>query len=151
MNFPGRGFVSLACTCTQAAIMLLFCADVSPCLGNSLMFATTVLSSIMGFYIVGPFACENMLNCVVVLNSYSGWALVAIGVLLENMMLVAVGSLIGCSSAILARVEFSAINCNIIKIIYGDRHVTPPIHGEFEKLMRHNETKGEATCRRECR
>ena len=50
----------------------------------------------------------DMLVCITVLNSYSGWALVVGGFLLDSPVLTVVGSLMGFSGAILTKIMCGA-------------------------------------------
>merc|ERR1712178_292722 len=138
LNLAGAG--------TQAAMLALFCTDVSAGLGNSLMLATTALSSVMGYHLVGSVGGGDMPCCVTVLNSYSGWALVAEGFLLDSPVLTVVGSLIGFSGAILTKIMCDAMNRDIFNVIFGGMQTAPPkklADGEGEEVKEHRETKSE--------
>merc|ERR1719223_528142 len=117
----------------QAAMLGLFRADVSYGVGSSLMLATTALSSVMGVHLVGSVGGGDMPCCVTVLNSYSGWALVAEGMLLDSPTLTVVGSLIGFSGAILTKIMCDAMNRDILNVIFGGmQQVAPTKKGEVE-------------------
>ena len=62
------------------------------------------LAMIMGGHLVCNVGGGDMPVCITVLNSYSGWALVAEGFLLDSPVLTVVGSLIGFSGAILTKI-----------------------------------------------
>merc|ERR1712066_949634 len=94
----------------------VFCASDSASLGNTLMYGTTALSSVMGLHLVGSVGGGDMPCCVTVLNSYSGWALVAEGFLLNSPTLTVVGSLIGFSGAILTKIMCDAMNRDIVNV-----------------------------------
>jgi NAD/NADP transhydrogenase beta subunit len=56
-----------------------------------------VVSSLLGAHLTASIGGADMPVVITVLNSYSGWALVAEGFLLQNPLLAQVGSLIGIS------------------------------------------------------
>merc|ERR1712190_713162 len=146
-NLPGKNMLNLAGAGAQAAMLALFCTDVSVGLGNSLMYATTALSSVMGVHLVGSVGGGDMPCCVTVLNSYSGWALVAEGMLLNSPTLTVVGSLIGFSGAILTKIMCDAMNRDIFNVIFGGMQQAPPkklAPGEVEEVKEHRETNSEA-------
>merc|ERR1719197_585904 len=130
----------------QLAMLGAFCGDVSFGVGMPLMYATTALSSVMGVHLVGSVGGGDMPCCVTVLNSYSGWALVAEGMLLGSPTLTVVGSLIGFSGAILTKIMCDAMNRDILNVIFGGMQVPPPkiSDGSVEEPKVHRETKSGA-------
>merc|ERR1719384_817191 len=107
------------------------------------LIATAALSNVMGYHLVGSVGGGDMPCCVTVLNSYSGWALVAEGFLLDSPMLTVVGSLIGFSGAILTKIMCDAMNRDILNVIFGGMQQAPPKKdGTMEKLE-HRETNSE--------
>merc|ERR1711953_240047 len=141
-----KNMLNLAGAGAQAAMLALFCTDVSVGLGNSLMFATTALSSVMGVHLVGSVGGGDMPCCVTVLNSYSGWALVAEGMLLNSPTLTVVGSLIGFSGAILTKIMCDAMNRDILNVIFGGMQQAAPVKkdGIEEAPKEHRETNPES-------
>merc|ERR1711971_966464 len=103
----------------------MFCTDISAGVGVPLMYATTALSSVMGVHLVGSVGGGDMPCCITVLNSYSGWALVAEGFLLNSPTLTTIGSLIGFSGAILTKIMCDAMNRDIVNVIFGGINVAP--------------------------
>merc|ERR1719197_2279669 len=110
----------------QLAMLGAFCGDVSFGTGSALMWATSALSSVMGVHLVGSVGGGDMPVCVTVLNSYSGLALVAEGFLLGSNVLTIVGSLIGCSGAILTKIMCDAMNRDIMNVIFGGMNTVAP-------------------------
>jgi NAD(P) transhydrogenase len=142
MNLPNKNMLNVGMAGGQAAMLALFCTDVSAGVGTSLMYATTALSSVMGVHLVGSVGGGDMPCCVTVLNSYSGWALVAEGMLLESPTLTVVGSLIGFSGAILTKIMCDAMNRDILNVIFGGMQQAPPkklADGEVEEVKEHRE------------
>merc|ERR1712137_513944 len=143
-NLPNKNMLNVGMAGTQAAMLGVFCASDSAGLGNALMYSTTALSSVMGVHLVGSVGGGDMPCCVTVLNSYSGWALVAEGMLLNSPTLTVVGSLIGFSGAILTKIMCDAMNRDIFNVIFGGMQQAPPKKdGTVEEVKEHRETKSE--------
>eukprot|EP00928_Gymnodinium_smaydae_P064349 TRINITY_DN476_c0_g1_i7.p1 TRINITY_DN476_c0_g1~~TRINITY_DN476_c0_g1_i7.p1 ORF type:complete len:1053 (-),score=299.66 TRINITY_DN476_c0_g1_i7:246-3329(-) len=143
-NLPNKNMINVGMAGTQAAMLGLFCTDVSAGLGTSLMYATTALSSAMGVHMVGSVGGGDMPCCVTVLNSYSGWALVAEGMLLESPTLTVVGSLIGFSGAILTKIMCDAMNRDIMNVIFGSVQAAGSAKESDGVVKEHRETKSDA-------
>merc|ERR1719251_872697 len=144
MNLPNKNLLNVGMAGAHAAMLGMFVTNDSVALGTSLMYATTALSSVLGVHLVGSVGGGDMPCCVTVLNSYSGWALVAEGFLLESPTLTVVGSLIGFSGAILTKIMCDAMNRDILNVIFGGMQQAPPKKGgEIEEVKEHRETKSD--------
>merc|ERR1712232_1299569 len=144
MNLPNKNMLNVGMGAGQLAMLGLFCASDSVGLGTGLMYATTALWSVMGVHLVGSVGGGDMPCCVTVLNSYSGWALVAEGFLLESPTLTVVGSLIGFSGAILTKIMCDAMNRDIFNVIFGGMQTAAPKKGgEIEEVKEHREVKSD--------
>jgi len=102
------------------------------------------LAMFMGFHLVASVGGGDMPVCITVLNSYSGWALVAEGFLLDSTALTIVGSLIGFSGAILTKIMCDAMNRDIFNVLFGGIFVAPPAKKGDEAPKEHVETNVDA-------
>eukprot|EP00439_Symbiodinium_sp_Y106_P036006 s1377_g4.t1 len=125
-NLPNKNMLNAGMAASQLGMLGIFCATDSAGLGTALMYSTTALSSVMGVHLVGSVGGGDMPCCITVLNSYSGWALVAEGMLLGSPTLTVVGSLIGFSGAILTKIMCDAMNRDILNVIFGGMAMAPP-------------------------
>jgi len=98
------------------------------------------LACMMGVHLVGSVGGGDMPVCITVLNSYSGWALVAEGFLLNSSVLTIVGSLIGFSGAILTKIMCDAMNRDIFNVLFGGINNAPVVKGKDEGPKEHVET-----------
>eukprot|EP00544_Gedaniella_sp_CCMP2646_P015719 CAMPEP_0202482952 /NCGR_PEP_ID=MMETSP1361-20130828/2298_1 /ASSEMBLY_ACC=CAM_ASM_000849 /TAXON_ID=210615 /ORGANISM="Staurosira complex sp., Strain CCMP2646" /LENGTH=1116 /DNA_ID=CAMNT_0049111045 /DNA_START=12 /DNA_END=3362 /DNA_ORIENTATION=- len=128
LSLPGRDQLNLAMVSLSAAGMALF---VNPALGDALISAdpetirlgalgaVAVISSLLGLHLTASIGGADMPVVITILNSYSGWALVAEGFLLENPLLAQVGALIGFSGAILTWIMCEAMGRDVVSVVLG--------------------------------
>lgn len=152
LSLPGKNLINLAML--AAFVALVYSVSTRPDGGKFFgiialpigaeLWMTMVLSMLMGVHLVDSVGGGDMPVCITVLNSYSGWALVAEGFLLDSPMLTVIGSLIGFSGAILTHIMCVAMNRDIFNVIFGGINAAPPAKkGEKEK-KEHIETSVEA-------
>eukprot|EP01062_Namystynia_karyoxenos_P062197 TRINITY_DN55119_c0_g1_i1.p1 TRINITY_DN55119_c0_g1~~TRINITY_DN55119_c0_g1_i1.p1 ORF type:complete len:1034 (+),score=426.29 TRINITY_DN55119_c0_g1_i1:105-3206(+) len=144
LSLPGKNMLNLAMAAAQTGMVVMFCSGVDYGTGLGLMWGTFALSSVFGVHLVGSVGGGDMPCCITVLNSYSGWALVAEGFLLGSPLLTIVGSLIGFSGAILTKIMCDAMNRDIVNVIFGGLNTVAKKKDGTAEVKEHRETNVDA-------
>lgn len=126
-NLPCKNLINLVSLCTFFGLIYLFLTADNAEMATRMQWATALLACWMGIHLVASVGGGDMPVCITVLNSYSGWALVAEGFMLDNAMLTIVGSLIGFSGAILTFIMCKAMNRDIFNVIFGGMNTVAPM------------------------
>jgi NAD(P) transhydrogenase len=140
LNLPGKNFLNLLGLVIFIGMVCVFLTGTDTDMLTYCLIGAGVLACIMGIHLVGSVGGGDMPVCITVLNSYSGWALVAEGFLLQSTLLTIVGSLIGFSGAILTKIMCDAMNRDIINVIFGGLNNAPVVKGSDEGPKEHRET-----------
>ncbi|MDN4483085.1 Re/Si-specific NAD(P)(+) transhydrogenase subunit beta [Demequina lignilytica] len=115
LTLPGRNLLNLGAVVASAALLGWFIAT------NSIvpLIIMTVIALALGFHLVAAIGGGDMPVVVSMLNSYSGWAAAAAGLMLENDLLIVTGALVGSSGAILSYIMCKAMNRAFLAVILG--------------------------------
>jgi len=145
-NLPGKNLLNIASLLTFFGLSYLFLTGTNSETNMLILWAIAALACWMGVHLVASVGGGDMPVCITVLNSYSGWALVAEGFMLKSALLTIVGSLIGFSGAILTHIMCVAMNRQIANVIFGGMNNVAPIKtaGDDEPTPEHREIKGDA-------
>lgn len=79
--------------------------------------ALLILSFFWGIFMVMPIGGADMPIIISILNALSGWTSVAVGFAQQNILLIAVGSIIGIGGIFLARIMIKATNTSLLKLL----------------------------------
>jgi len=104
----------------------------APLVAASFLGASTILSFLKGYTTTAAIGGADMPVVITVLNAYSGFALVAEGFMLDNPLLVSVGSLIGVSGSILSYIMCVAMNRSLTNVLFGG--ISAPVDSETHKI-----------------
>lgn len=118
---PGRHLVNGSLLGLNVATMgtFLTMAPGAPAIAAACLAGNAVLSFLKGWTTTAAIGGADMPVVITVLNAYSGFALVAEGLMLNNSLLTTVGSLIGVSGSILSYIMCVAMNRTLSNVLFG--------------------------------
>ncbi|WP_062461188.1 Re/Si-specific NAD(P)(+) transhydrogenase subunit beta [Demequina soli] len=115
LTLPGRNLLNLGALVASAGLLAWYLAS-----GSIVpLLIMTVIALALGFHLVAAIGGGDMPVVVSMLNSYSGWAAAAAGLMLSNDLLIVTGALVGSSGAILSYLMCKAMNRSFMSVILG--------------------------------
>ncbi|KAJ3346185.1 hypothetical protein HDU83_003320 [Entophlyctis luteolus] len=125
LALPNKNLINIGMFAANAALMVPFLGSSGVAVPVACLLGNAALSFAKGYHLTASIGGADMPVVITVLNSYSGWALCAEGLMLGNDLLTAVGSLIGVSGAILSYIMCKAMNRSIWSVIFGGSWSAP--------------------------
>lgn len=118
---PGRHVINSTLLASNVATMGAFLTMAPGSIGiaAACLGGNTLLSFLKGYTTTAAIGGADMPVVITVLNAYSGFALVAEGLMLDNPLLTSVGSLIGVSGSILSYIMCVAMNRSLTNVLFG--------------------------------
>jgi NAD(P) transhydrogenase len=144
-NLPMKNLINIASLSAFIMLCFVYFTSTSTSLNVLILWLVAALACWMGVHLVASVGGGDMPVCITVLNSYSGWALVSEGFMLQSLMLTIVGSLIGFSGAILTHIMCVAMNRDIANVLFGGMNNVAPVKtgGDEEAPKVHKEIKAD--------
>jgi NAD(P) transhydrogenase len=123
LALPYKRLINAALTLVTLFSMKLFLAGAATAASLGPLWAGTAIAGLLGFLVAAGVGGGDMPVVITLLNSASGWALCAEGLVLNNNLLLVVGALIGSSGAVLSQIMCVAMNKGIVATL---GILTPP-------------------------
>ena len=114
--FQGQHIINLLLILMIIALCSLLIVKES----NLIFYAIGGLAILLGILLVLPVGGADMPIVISILNAYSGFAAVGIGFVMDSIILIIVGSLVGASGAILAYIMTKSMNRSLMNVIGGN-------------------------------
>ena len=112
---PFRRSINLGLTLATVLLCLFFIKEGQ----TNIFYALAALSVLLGILLILPIGGADMPVVISILNAYSGWAAVAVGFSLNNILLIITGALVGASGSILSYIMVKAMNRSLLGVMLG--------------------------------
>ncbi len=115
--FPGQNILNLVILAATLIFGALLCLKIGP--DYTIVIAVAGLSLGLGVLSVIPIGGADMPVVISLLNSYSGLAACAAGLVIRNNILIVAGALVGASGLILTQIMCKAMNRSLGNVLFS--------------------------------
>jgi len=119
VTYPGQNVVNLGVLGAAAVLGVVFVLHPLATWGGSALLGICGLALLFGVLLIIPIGGADMPTVISILNSYAGLSAVAMGFVLNSMLLVTAGALDGSSGLILSIIMCRAMNRSFTNVLFG--------------------------------
>lgn len=145
LQLPGRDQLNMGMGAASLASLVGFATTSDPFVAGACLATGTAMSGALGLHMTASIGGADMPVVITLLNSYSGWALAAEGLILDSPVLAMVGALIGSSGAFLTHIMCVGMNRSLGNVILGGFGTEAPTNNAAHDDMVVTEIDVEAT------
>ncbi len=119
VTYPGQTFVNLGVLAVAAVLGVMLVLQPTATWAPQAFPVIIGLALLFGVLLIIPIGGADMPTVISILNAYAGLAAVAMGFVLDNMLLVTAGALDGSSGLILSIIMCRAMNRSFTNVLFG--------------------------------
>jgi proton-translocating NAD(P)+ transhydrogenase subunit beta len=119
VTYPGQNVVNLGVLGGAVVLGVLVVLNPTAPWAPNAFLAIVGLSLLFGVFLIIPIGGADMPTVISILNSYAGLSAVAMGFVLNSMLLVTAGALDGSSGLILSIIMCRAMNRSFTNVLFG--------------------------------
>src|SRR5438132_4170452 len=119
VTYPGQNVVNIGVLVIAVALGVVVVVHPTAAWSGQVFYAIVGLAVLFGVLLIIPIGGADMPTVISILNSYAGLSAVAMGVVLDNKLLVTAGALDGSSGLILSIIMCRAMNRSFTNVLFG--------------------------------
>src|SRR5512138_813293 len=119
VTYPGQNIVNLGVLAGAVGLAVALVLHPDALWARQAFYGVAGLSLVFGVLLIIPIGGADMPTVISILNSYAGLSAVAMGFVLDNMLLVTAGALDGSSGLILSIIMCRAMNRSFTNVLFG--------------------------------
>ena len=137
VTYPGQNFVNLGVLAAAGVLGVMLVLQPTAAWAPQAFPVIIGLALLFGVLLIIPIGGADMPTVISILNAYAGLAAVAMGFVLDNMLLVTAGALDGSSGLILSIIMCRAMNRSFTNVLFGGFGQVRAVAGAVETRSAH--------------